>query len=137
PRFAHDQLDAAGLKLSEVHLHQLVDHPPFAAGDAGHVDARRPSYHSQAFGRVDKRNGLGAINDVLAGQAGDVWAGAADHRSFDDDGFLVLSRESPGEYLARNAAANDQILKVLGVHYRAPFRGQESYAAARTLAFQD
>ena len=51
PRFAHDQFRAAGLELAEMKLHQLVDHLPFAASDAGHVDAQRSGHDAQARGR--------------------------------------------------------------------------------------
>src|SRR5260370_14284087 len=137
PRFPHEQFRAAGLELGEVDVHQLVDHPAFAASDAGHVHAHRPGYRPQAARRVDERDGLGAVDNVLAGEAGHVRARAADHRAFNDDGFLPLSRERPGDDLASDATANDQILKVLDAHDGAPFHRQEGYAAARTRAFQD
>jgi hypothetical protein len=38
PRFAHDQLCAAGLEAAQVQLDQPLDHLAFATGDAGHVD---------------------------------------------------------------------------------------------------
>jgi hypothetical protein len=101
-RFAHDQLRGAGLELAEVHLHQLGDHPPLAASDAAHVHAHRSGRDTQTPGRVDQRNSLDAVNDVLAGQASDVRAGAADHRAFDDDGLLALARQGPGNDLARD-----------------------------------
>src|SRR5262249_44399217 len=71
----------------------------------------------------------------LAGQAGDVWAGAADHRAFDGDGFLALARQGPGEDLPRDPAANDQVLNPLGAHDAAPFL-QETSAVACSPAFQ-
>jgi hypothetical protein len=76
---------------------------------------------------VDERNGLGAINDILAGQAGHVHAGAGDHRSFDDNGFLALFRQGPGEDFACYPAANHQVLKVLDGHDEVPVssRGRE------------
>ncbi len=85
----HDQFRTAGLELAEVYLHQLVDHPPFAAGDAGHVNARRSADDSQPLGRMHERYGLGAVDDVLAGEAGDIGAGAANHRALNEDGFLL------------------------------------------------
>src|SRR5262249_18583627 len=71
-------------------------------------------------------NGLGAVDDVLAWQAGHIRTGAADHRALDDDGFLALARERPGKDLARDAAANDQVSIVLDTHDDAPFRRQNS-----------
>ena len=94
-RFTHDQFRAAGLELAEMNLHQLVDHLPFAAGDAGHVDANVSGHDAQARCGMNKRDGLGTVNDVLARQAGDVRARAADHRTFDDDGLLALARQCP------------------------------------------
>jgi hypothetical protein len=116
PRLAHYQLRAAGLEPGEVQLDHLIDHVAFATGDAGHIDAHRPGHHSQARGRVEERNGLGTVNDVLAGQAAHVHAGAADHGAFDDHGFLALFRQGPGEDFAHDAAANDQIADVLDSH---------------------
>src|SRR5262249_53923061 len=80
-----------------------------------------PDHDAQAPGGVDERDGLGAVNDVLAGQAGHVRAGAADHRPLDDDGLLALARQSPGEDLARDPAADDQVVNVLDAHEDAPF----------------
>jgi hypothetical protein len=57
------------LNLPRCTSRQLGDHPPLAAGDAGHVHAHRPGHHAEAPGRVHERDGLGAVNDVLAGQA--------------------------------------------------------------------
>jgi hypothetical protein len=45
-----------------------------------------------------------------------VRPGAADRRSSDDNGLLALFRQRPGEELARDAAADDQVLKVLDGH---------------------
>src|SRR3954447_25390654 len=45
-----------------------------------------------------------------------VRAGAADHRAFDGDGLLSLARQGPGDDLARDSAANHQVLKMLGGH---------------------
>src|SRR5207253_5204524 len=109
-----------GLEVAQVQLSEPVDHLAFAAGDAGHVDAHRPAHHAQTRGRVDERNGLGAINDILAGQAGHVWTGAAHHGSFDDNGFLALFRQGPGEDLARDAAANHEVLNALDHHDDVP-----------------
>src|SRR5262249_25123016 len=47
---------------------------------------------------------------------GHVRAGAADHRPFDDNSFLALLRQGPAQELARDAAADHQVLKVLGGH---------------------
>jgi hypothetical protein len=103
-----------------VDFHQRIDHLPLATRDARHVDTHRAGHDTQALRGVDERDGLGAVDDVLAGQAGHVRAGAANHRAFDDDGFLFLARKGPGEDFARDPAANDQVLIVLAVHGAAP-----------------
>src|SRR5262249_1580926 len=76
--------------------------------------------------------GFGAINDILAGQAGHVRAGAANHRSFDDDGFLALFRQGPGEDFACYPAANHQVLKVLDAHDDAPVSSWGGVALVET-----
>ena len=119
-RLTHYQLRPAGPEVREVRLDQLVDHAALAAGHTGHVHAHRPGHHTQTRRRVDERDGLGAVDYVLARQAGDVRAGAADHRPFDDDGLLALFRQGPAEELARDAAADDQIVNVLDGHSPAP-----------------
>ena len=54
-------------------------------------------------------------------EAGDIsWDRHARCRSFDDNGLLALFRQHPGEELARDAAANHQVLKVLDGHDDAP-----------------
>jgi hypothetical protein len=41
---------------------------------------------------------------------------AADHRSFDGNGFLTLFAQGPGEDFARYSATNDKVLKALDRH---------------------
>src|SRR5262249_33850859 len=116
PRLAHDQLRAASLEVVEVQLDQPIDHLAFATGDAGHIDAHRPGHHSQARGWVDERDSLGAVDDILAVQTGYVRAGAANHGSSENDGFLALFRQGPGEDFARDPAADHQILNMFNAH---------------------
>jgi hypothetical protein len=56
----------------------------------------RSFHNAQAGGWVHERNGLGAINDILALKAGHIRTRAADHRSFDHRGFLAGFCQVPG-----------------------------------------
>jgi hypothetical protein len=58
------------------------------------------------------------VNDVLARQAGDIRASAADHRAFDDDRPLASAGQCPAEQFACGPAPDDQVLKMLSVHDR-------------------
>ena len=54
---------------------------------------------------------------VLAGQAGDVGAGAADPAALDDGGPPPRPRQMPGQQLAALAAAKDQDFKLFGCRH--------------------
>src|SRR5262249_25414874 len=117
---AHPRLGVLLQLAGVAHLPPLV---PFRRGKCrSHQILLEQVFDAQALPRVDERDGLGAVNDVLAGEAGDVRAGAADHRPLDDDGLLSLARQGPGDDLAGHPAADDQVLNVLGTHDDAPFR---------------
>src|SRR5271165_857734 len=77
-RFAHNQLGAAVFEFIEVHLDEAVDHLALARADGGHVD-RNGTGHNPELRRVTRQiRDLSAVNNVLAWQACDVWARAAD-----------------------------------------------------------
>jgi hypothetical protein len=64
---------------------------------------------------------LGAVNHVLAGQAGDVGAGAADQPALDHGGAPTGPRQIPRDELARRATAQNQVLDLLdGAHCGRP-----------------
>ncbi len=99
-----------------VQFHQAIDHLPFALGDTSHIYSQLASNHPQPALGIDERNRLGAIDHILAWQAGNVGTRPANHRAFDDDRFLALFRQVPGQYLPRFATANDDVLIMFDGH---------------------
>src|SRR5262245_35461088 len=97
-------------------FHQLVDHLPLAARDCGHIHTNVSSYDAKTTRGMNERHGLGTLNDILARQAGDVRARAADHRTFDDDRLLASAGQCPAEKFACDPTPDDQVFKMLGVH---------------------
>ncbi len=71
---AHDQLRAAGLEIGDVNVHQACDHLALAAAHDGHVDFEVFFGDSELFASSKIRSHLRAVNDVLAGQTGDIGA---------------------------------------------------------------
>jgi hypothetical protein len=61
---------------------------------------------------------LGRADHVLAGQARDVRAGAADESPLDHDHGAALLRELPGDVLPGFAATKNEIGHQLSVHFR-------------------
>jgi len=63
---------------------------------------------------------LRAPNLVLAGQTGDVGAGAADPATLDDGSPPPLLRQMPSQQLAALAAAQDQDIKLFRLRHDVP-----------------
>src|SRR6185437_14039318 len=74
---------------------------------------------AESIGGGDGMRDLGAVNDVLARQAGDVGTGAADVALLDDDHPLAGFAEAPGDGFARLAAAENNGVVSFRAH-RAP-----------------
>src|ERR1700741_4794334 len=70
----HNQFGTAGLLKTEVALDLVLDHFSFATLDAGHIDGKRSQFKTEFSCATSKRSDLRAVNDVLAGQAGDIRA---------------------------------------------------------------
>ncbi len=82
----HDQFGAARLIVLQMRGDLRGDHLALALANLRHVDLDRPGDHAE-FGRMAREmSDLGASNLVLARQAGDVGAGAADPPPLDDRG---------------------------------------------------
>ena len=80
---------------------------------------RHPSEHS----RLDDRRSRFSASSVRywpdggkSGSATHVDAGAADHSSLHDNGFLALFRQRPSEGFARDPATNNQVVELLNGH---------------------
>ena len=87
---AHDELRAAFPVLREVHFDQSIDHPPLAVADGGHVDLPVAVGDPELGAAAEIVGDLGAVDDVLARQAGDVGARPADIPPLDDRGAPPL-----------------------------------------------
>ena len=105
---AHDQFGAAVPVLFQVHGDQAIDHVAFALPHPPHVDRRRACYDPELRRVVDQVRDLGAPDFVLAGQAVDVRARAADPFPFHDGRTVPCLGQVPGQELAARAAAQDQ-----------------------------
>ena len=73
-RRSHDQLCAARLVKIEMALNLLFDHFSFAALDAFHVNFERSEFKPEFSRAACERCYFRAVNDVLAGQTGDIRA---------------------------------------------------------------
>jgi hypothetical protein len=54
------------------------------------------------------------VNNVLAGKASDIWAGAADPSLLNNGDTFTLSSQGPGEKLRALAAAQNNKVEVFG-----------------------
>ena len=114
---AHDELRAALPVLRQVHLDQSVDHLPLAVADGGHVDLPVAAGDPELGAAAEIVGDLGAVDDVLARQAGDVGARPADIPPLDDRRALPLRGQRPGQELAGRPAAQDDHVVFLGLRH--------------------
>jgi hypothetical protein len=90
-----------------VGLDQVLDHGPLALADARHVRSRRPGPQAELAGVPEELCDFGAVNHILAGQAGDVGAGAADQPALDHRGAPTGPRQIPRDELACRPATQN------------------------------
>jgi len=82
-----------------------------AFAHSAHVDASVFLADSKFLATKEERGNLGAMDNVLAGKAGDVGTCAAHVFALDDHHALALLRGSPCDELAAGATAqNDNII---------------------------
>src|SRR5262245_26239658 len=98
-------------------------HLPLARRDAGHVHVHLAGRHTKANLWIDERDGFRTVNDILAGQASDVWARATDHFAFDDGRFFAALGERPSHELPADAASNHNISILFDSHGESPDGG--------------
>jgi hypothetical protein len=92
---AHHDLGMAFGVVGEVDLQIAVDQLLAAGVDACHIDAPAAVDHAELGAALEILSYLGAVDDVLAWQAGDVGAGSADALVLDVDDALPLRPEGP------------------------------------------
>ena len=73
-----------------MHFDQSIDHLPLAVADGGHVDLPVAVGDPELGAAAEIVGDLGAVDDVLARQAGDVGARPADIPPLDDRGAPPL-----------------------------------------------
>src|SRR6266508_3914444 len=119
----HDQLGATRLVAVEVHGDQAIDHVALALPHARHID-RGGIRHDPELCRVVYQVGdFRAPDLVLAGEAVDIRAGAADPAAFHHGRPAPGVRHVPGQILAALATAKDEDIK--------PFRLGHAYLLVR------
>src|SRR5207237_1290429 len=85
-----------------------------AVADAGHVDPPAVLGETERLAAAEVGGDLGGVDDVLARQAGDVRAGAADVPALDDRHLLPLGGESPGQVFTRLTASQHDDVVLFG-----------------------
>ena len=101
----HHQLGPARLEFIQVYLDKVIDHPALSIAHGRHVDFTVVLGDAELLASEKIGSDLGAMDDVFAGKAGDVGAGASHVLAFDQGQSLALPAEGPGEIFAGFAAA--------------------------------
>src|ERR1700676_1300200 len=102
---AHDNFGSARFEVIQVQGDQIIDHLAFSIANARHMDLRIVLGDPELPASPEIRSHLGAVNDILAWETGDVRARASDVFSFDNNRALSLLSQCPGEVFACFAAA--------------------------------
>ncbi len=109
PPASHDQFGAARLVVVQMQRDFLLNHVALALANLCHVGRNGTGDHRAELCRVLRQiRDLGAPNLVLARQAGDIGAGAADPPALDDGSPPPRLRHLPSQQLAAEAAAENQ-----------------------------
>jgi hypothetical protein len=103
----HDKLRTTLLVVAEMHVDQTGHHFALAITDRGHVDAGVVLPDAEFLAAEEIGSHLGTVNDVLTREAGNVGTRATDPLSLDDNGFLSLLGQGPGNVLSGLPAAED------------------------------
>src|SRR5262249_59923175 len=91
----HDQLGAGRLVIVQMRRDLAADHVALALNNARHIGRDGTGHHPELRTVTRQMRDLRAPNLVLAGQTGDVGAGAADPATFDDGGPPPPFRQMP------------------------------------------
>ena len=131
---AHHQFRAA---LGEVVVAKNVDnvhhHLALALTHGGHVDANILFADAEFVAAIKERGNLGAVDDVLAGQARDVRARTGHVFALDRNHALSLLCECPGKNFAAGAAAQHE--EIVFFHGFLPFYCPVRLSTARPGIF--
>jgi hypothetical protein len=110
----HDQFGAACFVVLQMQGNLAVNHVPLALAHCRHVGLDRTGHGPEPRGVTRQIRHPRAPNLVLAGQAGDVGAGAPDPPALDDGSPSSRPRHMPGQQLATEATAKHQDFKPFG-----------------------
>ncbi len=116
PSRAHDQLGTARPVAIQVLGDLRLDHVALALPHARHVDRRGAGHRPELCRAADQRGHLGAPDLVLAREAVDVGARAADVAALHHGRAPTGLGQVPGQVLARRAAAEDEDVEPFGRH---------------------
>src|SRR5262249_26377313 len=120
----HDQLGAGHLVVLQMQVDPPVDHPALSLADRladrRTVGREGAGYHAEVRALARQMRDPRAPNLVLAGQAGDVGAGAADPPALDDGSPPPRLRHVPSQQLAALSAAKDQHVKLFRSRHDLP-----------------
>src|SRR5215470_18522596 len=92
---AEDEFRAARLVVVEIHVIPARYHRAFAFAHSAHVDGKVSFGDTELFTSAKVRSNLRTVQDVLAGQTGDVRARPADVLALDHRDTLPLLGKSP------------------------------------------
>src|SRR5262249_35282639 len=115
-----DQLGAGHLVVLQMQIDLAVDHLALALADRRHVGRDGAGYHAEVRALARQMRDPRAPNLVLAGQAGDVGAGAADPPALDDGSPPPRLRHVPSQCLAALSAARVRRLYLLRSRHGLP-----------------
>src|SRR5260221_301686 len=116
----HDQFGAARPVVLQVIGNQAVNHVALAPANRRHVDRDGTGRHAELRGVVHQMRDLRAPNLILAGQAGDVGAGAPDPPALHDGGPPPGLCHMPSQELATRSTAKDQDFKLFWLSHEFP-----------------
>src|SRR6266850_2969148 len=104
----HYQFRAALLVVVEMNVDQAPHHLALALTHGCHVDANILFADAELVAAIKEGSNLGAVDDVITGQASDVRARAAYILALDHNHALSLLCGGPGNKLAADAAAQHE-----------------------------
>src|SRR6267378_1469834 len=104
---AEDEVGSALLVIIEIQFVQARYHPAFAAAHERHSDCEAFFSNAEVFTSANVRCNPRTVNNVLAGQTGDIGARSANVFAIDHGDTLLLPSKSPCSDCRSRAAAQD------------------------------
>src|SRR5260370_18379009 len=111
----HDQFSAGRLVLLQMEINFAVNHVALALANLCHVGRNGTGRRAELRGVMHQMCNPRAPNLILAGQAGDVGAGAPDPPPLHDGSPSPRSRHMPSQYLSTLSTAKDHDFKLFSL----------------------